>query len=120
MNKELHDQYKKDCESLEGNMADALFVAWGKGYLYGKKAKQTSRKKEYMSVVCVTGGDGYEEGKIYPLMGWNNGVHILRVNEYGDVEDREFQTGGVGKGLFNDFDSKGFPSFDEIPSEGGV
>lgn len=72
--------------------------------------------KEYTPVICVTAGDGYEKDKIYPMLGWNNGVHILRANETGDVVDREFCTGGYGKGLFNSFSNEGYPSFDEIPS----
>lgn len=73
--------------------------------------------RAYTPVVCVTGGDGYEAGKIYPMMGWNNGVHILRTNELGDVVDREFCSGGYGKGFFNSFDDKGYPSFNMINSE---
>lgn len=73
-------------------------------------------RQEFTPVLCVTGGDGYEEGKVYPMMGWNNGVHILRVDEFGDVIDREFCTGGYGKGLFNCFIGWGYPSFDELPT----
>lgn len=74
-------------------------------------------RQEFALVLCVTGGDGYEEGKVYPMMGWNNGVHIIRVNEFGDVIDREFCTGGYGKGLFNSFTNEGYPSFDELLSD---
>ena len=74
-------------------------------------SNQTAVKK-YSLVRCVTDGDGYEKGGIYPQVGDNNGVHILRETATGDVYDGVFQTGGIGKGLFNPWDNSGYPSFD--------
>lgn len=70
--------------------------------------------KGYNTVICVTGGDGYEKGKLYAQIGWNNGVHILRETESGDVYDREFCSGGIGVGCYNDFNNTGAPSFDDF------
>ena len=63
-------------------------------------------------VMCVTSGAGYVAGEIYPIVGSNNGIHICRENEEGDCEDNIFQTGGIGKGIFNSLDDTGAPSFD--------
>ena len=84
------------------------------------KVEELESKAVYTPVICVTSGDGYEEGKIYPLMGSNNGVHILRENQYGDVVDIAFCTGGCGKGLFNNFDDSGCPSFDLVEGDGNA
>ena len=71
-------------------------------------------KMEYTPVVCVTSGDGYIEGCVYPMMGWNNGMHILRQTEGGDVKEGVFCTGGVGRGLFNSWGDSGCPSFNPV------
>ena len=70
---------------------------------------------------CVTSGDGFEEGFTYPILGTNNGIHIMRekwagrINDPGgdssDPYDFIACTGGVGDGLFNNFDGSGKPSF---------
>lgn len=65
-------------------------------------------------VQCVTSGEGFERGQIYPQLGWNNGIGIQRVNEAGDCETFLCCTGGIGKGLFNNFDGSGSPSFNEV------
>ena len=35
-------------------------------------------------VKCVKSGDGFKKGEYYPVVGWNNGVNIARVDENGD------------------------------------
>jgi hypothetical protein len=70
-------------------------------------------ERAFNTVICVTGGDGYEEGKIYAQIGGNNGIHILRETKDSDVYDRIFSCGGVGKGFYNDFCGTGAPSFDD-------
>lgn len=29
----------------------------------------------------------YEVGKIYPVIGWNNGTHIIGIDKHGDIHD---------------------------------
>ena len=80
----------------------------------------------YHFVKCVTSGDGFKKGFIYPILGTNNGVHIMReeiekrdndpFNYNSDPHDFIACTGGVGKGLFNNFDGSGKPSF--VPIDG--
>ena len=61
--------------------------------------------------LCVTAGDGYEKNLIYPILGWNNGIHIARETPEGDVYDGCFCAGGIGDGCYNDWDETGSPSF---------
>lgn len=77
---------------------------------------KTIKPKEIKTdfVYCVTSGKGFVEGCVYAQVGWNNGVHILRETEQGDVVDELFCTGGIGKGLFNAWDDSGSPSFNPI------
>ena len=63
---------------------------------------------------CVTAGNGFEQGHFYAIVGYNNGVHILRTSEVDDPENHLFMTGGVGKGVFNNWDNSGAPSFDLV------
>ena len=67
-------------------------------------------------VRCVTSGEGFEKGVIYPVLGTNNGIHIFREENtgHGATEPFDFvaQTGGIGEGTFNNWDSSGRPSFD--------
>ena len=65
-------------------------------------------------VKCVTAGGGFEKGHFYAIVGYNNGVHILRTSEADNPEDHLFTTGGIGKGLFNNRDNSGAPSFDPV------
>jgi hypothetical protein len=46
MNDELYEQFEKDCGNLKQTLTDALFVAWGKGYLSGKRAVEEQISKE--------------------------------------------------------------------------
>lgn len=74
---------------------------------------------------CVTSGAGFVEGVIYPVLGDNNGIHIMRkewrnaTNDPGgdsaDPHDFVAFTGGIGKGIFNNPDNSGKPSFDPWP-----
>lgn len=64
--------------------------------------------------LCVTSGEGFEKGVIYPIVGWNNGINIVRTDENGDVFIFLACNGGVGKGDLNNFDDSGSPSFREI------
>lgn len=76
--------------------------------------------RAFQEVLCVTEGNGYKYGNIYPLVGTNNGVHIIREDENGNPYDGLFVTGGIGEGEFNNPDDSGVPSFvsvvDEIPN----
>ena len=47
-------------------------------------------------VICVTSGKGFQKDKVYPVLGTNNGIHILR------------------EGDFNNWDDSGAPSFNGI------
>ena len=38
-------------------------------------------------VVCTKSGRGFEFGVWYPCIGWNNGIHICKSDECGDVYD---------------------------------
>ena len=67
--------------------------------------------------ICVTSGKGFEKGKIYPILGDNNGIHILREDSYGDPYDFLACTGGIGEGIFNNFDDSGAPSFNSLFDE---
>lgn len=79
-------------------------------------------------VKCVTAGDGFVEGVIYPVLGNNNGIHILREKWHGrtsdpggdssDPYDFVACTGGIGKGIFNNWDDSGSPSFEPFDVEG--
>ena len=44
MKDERYEQFEKDCQSLIGNVTDALFVAWGKGIIRGRQEE----REEYM------------------------------------------------------------------------
>ena len=67
---------------------------------------------EFDVVKCVTSGDGFIEGKIYAVVGVNNGIHVLRESEYGDCYEFIACSGGIGMGDLNNFDDSGKPSFD--------
>jgi hypothetical protein len=45
-------------------------------------------KREYTPVYCVESGNGFIEGHIYASMGFNNGVHVLREDDLGNVSDQ--------------------------------
>lgn len=71
--------------------------------------------------VCVTSGCGYKEGVVYPILGNNNGIHIMREEYAGRIGDPGGDSsdpvdfvaccGGVGKGELNNWDDSGSPSF---------
>lgn len=77
-------------------------------------AYKERKKKSFTIVECVTPGKGYEEGKLYPMGGWNNGVHIMRITEEGDPITECFMCGGIGKGIINSWDEDGVPSFNPV------
>lgn len=62
-------------------------------------------------VMCVVSGDGFKKGTLYPQVGTNNGIQIQRINDEGDCVTYLYQTGGIGEGLFNNWDGTGKPSF---------
>ena len=78
-------------------------------------------------VKCVTSGDGFEKGVIYPVLGNNDGINIVREKWAGRTNDPGGDssdpyiflacTGGAGEGIFNNFDDSGKPSFDPWPSD---
>lgn len=47
MKDERYEQFEKDCQSLIGNVTDALFVAWGKGILRGRQEQAEAYQKGY-------------------------------------------------------------------------
>ena len=49
MKDERYAEFEKDCQSLIGNVTDALFVAWGKGILRGRKEEHESHTLELRS-----------------------------------------------------------------------
>ena len=65
-------------------------------------------------VQCVTGCGPYIEGEYYAQIGSNNGIGICYEDSYGDIHIDVFQTGGIGKGLFNSWNDSGKPSFDPV------
>ena len=68
-------------------------------------------------VVCVTSGEGFKKGVVYPAIGHNNGLHILREDSNGDLYDLSVCTGGVGIGEFNTWDDSGEPSFNALDED---
>ena len=70
------------------------------------------RDIEFDIVKCVTSGDGFIQGKIYAVVGENNGIHVLREDKYGDCYEFIACSGGVGIGDLNNYDNSGKPSFD--------
>ena len=66
----------------------------------------------FRMVICRESGDGFMEGKIYPQMGYNNGIHVVRETDGGDIHEIVCCSGGIGKGDLNNFDNSGKPSFD--------
>ena len=46
---ERYEQFEKDCQSLIGNVTDALFVAWGKGILRGRQEERDAHTLELRS-----------------------------------------------------------------------
>ncbi len=57
MKDERYEQFEKDCQSLIGNMTDALFVAWGKGIIRGRQEE----REEYM-LELKSREDTYKKG----------------------------------------------------------
>ena len=49
MKDERYEQFEKDCQSLIGNVTDALFVAWVKGVIRGRKEEHESHTLELRS-----------------------------------------------------------------------
>ncbi len=47
------------------------------------------RKKNYQEVLCIRSGDGFNCGEIYALVrdANNNGRHVVRADNLGDVVD---------------------------------
>lgn len=68
-------------------------------------------KKNYEIVKCVTSGDGFIAGELYAMLGWNNGHHILREDEYGNIHEFVAHDGGYGVGDLNSQEDTGAPSF---------
>lgn len=68
-----------------------------------KHEKRITLKRGHDSVVCVVGGRGFEEGAIYPVLDYNNGVQIARSDVYGDpLIDIFFNIDEVIKGVDSD------------------
>lgn len=64
-----------------------------------KKSDIKASLKMYNQWLCVWSLiPEYEEGKIYPSIGWNNGTHIIGIDKYGNPFD------GIG---WNSCDERG-------------
>lgn len=61
MKDERYEQFEKDCQSLIGNVTDALFVAWGKGILRGRQEEREEHTLELRSYED-TYKKGYADG----------------------------------------------------------
>jgi len=44
-------------------------------------------KAEFNVYEYIGGGKGFEIGKLYPVLGWNNGEHIMSESKEGDTID---------------------------------
>ena len=51
---------------------------------YTEKNYHSWDKNFYLAECLVDGADGFECGKQYPVIGWNNGWHIFGCNREGD------------------------------------
>ena len=51
---------------------------------YTKENYRKWDKNFYLAECLVEGIDGFENGKQYPVIGWNNGWHIFGCNKEGD------------------------------------
>ncbi len=49
MKDERYEQFEQDCQSLIGNVTDALFVAWVKGIIRGRKEEREEHTLELRS-----------------------------------------------------------------------
>lgn len=49
MKDERYAEFEKDCQSLIGNVTDALFAAWGKGLLRGRLEEHEAHTLELRS-----------------------------------------------------------------------
>lgn len=67
---------------------------------------------EFDVVRCVKSGDGYHTGHYYAVVGWNNGMHVLREDEFGNIHEVICFNGGIGIGHINAADNSGAPCFD--------
>lgn len=54
MKDERYEQFEQDCQSLIGNVTDALFVAWGRGVLAGRAEEKKNN--------TIDAGDAYQRG----------------------------------------------------------
>ena len=53
-----------------------------------KYEAERDKSKDAVQVVrCIQTALPFEYGKVYPICGWNNGVHIIGVSEQGDPVD---------------------------------
>lgn len=53
----------------------------------GEKSEE-SKKREFDEMLCTVSGDGFIKGHTYAMMGWNNGLHVLRETVSGDIYDK--------------------------------
>lgn len=49
--------------------------------------KKFQRERKFTEVLCVKGNKYFRSGCIYPMLGWNNGNHVISEDEYGNVID---------------------------------
>lgn len=71
-------------------------------------------KLDFSLALCMESGDGYEEGCIYPILGNNNEIHIVR-DDNGGPYDKVFVSGGIGIGDISSAYDCVNPSFVAIP-----
>lgn len=43
-----------------------------------------NNRRMFDIAMCRESGQGFKKGRKYPVVGWNNGVHIFRENACGD------------------------------------
>ena len=49
--------------------------------------KEYIQPKGFCEVLCIRDYKGFKKGTIYAQVGWNNGSHVIRANENGDIEE---------------------------------
>ena len=66
--------------------------------------------------LCLLSGDGFREGDVHAIVGWNNGLHVLRETEDGELYKLLcFNTTNNAKNLLHRFDGTCYPVFEVLP-----
>lgn len=51
-------------------------------------------KKTYRECLCLVSSGGFVAGCIYPIVGWNNGLHVITEDKNGEPLDYLLHNGG--------------------------